>query len=63
MQTTPCTVDMPPAGCDAGKKLRATRKSRFINRLAALSSEQKIGIIDFFSAHPNYENKIDWNNK
>lgn len=37
-------------------------KDRLIDRLD-LSDEQKNEVKAFFKAHPNYENKIDWNRK
>ena len=37
-------------------------KDRFIDKLE-LSDEQKEELKAFFKAHPNYENKIDWNKK
>lgn len=37
-------------------------KTRFINNLN-LTDDQKTKLKTFFKNHPNYENKIDWNNK
>ena len=37
-------------------------KSHLINKLN-MSLDQKIEVEEFFKAHPNYENKIDWNNR
>lgn len=37
-------------------------KTRFINNLN-LTDDQKTTLKTFFKTHPNYENKIDWNNK
>jgi hypothetical protein len=39
-----------------------TKKARFIENLDTLSAEEKRKITDFFTKHPNYENRIDWNN-
>lgn len=38
------------------------KKDHLINKLN-LTDDQKQEIIDFFSKHPNLENKIDWNRK
>ena len=40
-----------------------TKKTRFINKLVALSEKEKITLIAFFSANPVFENRINWNNK
>ena len=40
-----------------------TKKARFINKLSALSAKEKKESISFFTVHPVYENRIDWNNK
>lgn len=37
-------------------------KDRLIDKLN-LTDEQKTQLKDFFNKHPNYESKIDWNNK
>lgn len=37
-------------------------KDHFIDKLD-LTDEQKAELKDFFKKHPNYESKIDWNNK
>ena len=37
-------------------------KSHLINKLN-MSLDQRIEVEEFFKAHPNYENKIDWNRK
>ena len=44
-------------------KLFLESKDRFINKLSALSPEEKSKLIKFFRDHSNYENQIDWNNK
>ena len=44
-------------------KLFLESKDRFINKLSALSPEEKSKLIKFFRGHSNYENQIDWNNK
>jgi len=38
-------------------------KDHLIDKLYNLSREQKEEIKAFFKKHPNYENKIDWNNR
>ena len=38
-------------------------KDHLIDRLPTLSSEQKEELKAFFRKHPNYENKVDWNNR
>lgn len=38
------------------------KKDAIIKKIPNLSPEQKETLITFFNAHPNYENKIDWNN-
>jgi hypothetical protein len=40
-----------------------TKKTRFIEKLDALSAGEKREITDFFTKHPNYENRIDWNSR
>jgi uncharacterized protein YceK len=42
--------------------MKTTRKARFIEKMEALSEEEKKEVTDFFTMHPNYENHIDWNN-
>jgi uncharacterized protein YceK len=39
-----------------------TKKARFIEKLDALSADERKKTTDFFTKHPNYENHIDWNN-
>jgi hypothetical protein len=38
-----------------------TKKARYIEKLDALSAEQKKAVTDFFTKYPNYEKHIDWN--
>jgi len=38
------------------------RKDHLIKKIPSLDDTQKQKVIDFFARHPNYENKIDWNN-
>jgi hypothetical protein len=45
------------------KSKKFTKKARFIKKLAALSAFQKCAAINFFTLHPNYENRIDWNRR
>jgi len=40
-----------------------TKKARFINKLTCFSLNEKKNLIDFFTANPVYESRIDWNNK
>ena len=40
-----------------------TKKTRFINKLSALSAHEKKDLIAFFSTNPVFESRIDWNNK
>jgi hypothetical protein len=40
-----------------------TKKIRFIEKLDTLSAAEKREITAFFTQHPNYENRIDWNNR
>jgi hypothetical protein len=40
-----------------------TKKARYIEKLDALSADEKKAAIDFFTKYPNYEEYIDWNNK
>ena len=40
-----------------------TKKSRFINKLAALSANDRNELIAFFTENPIFENLIDWNNR
>jgi len=37
------------------------KKDHIIRKMPNLTSEQKEELINFFSRHPNYENRIDWN--
>jgi hypothetical protein len=41
----------------------STRKARFIDALSTLSDAEKDGVKYFFSKHPVYESRIDWNAK
>ncbi|MFW6225421.1 MAG: hypothetical protein ACOC3V_00515 [bacterium] len=38
------------------------KKDHIIKKIPSLTDEQKKELIDFFNRHPNYENKINWNN-
>jgi hypothetical protein len=38
-------------------------KDHLIKKNSNLNMEQKATLIDFFKSHPNFEKKIDWNNK
>jgi Leucine-rich repeat (LRR) protein len=40
-----------------------TKKARFIEKLSSLSAEEKRQAIEFFTKHPIYESRIDWNKK
>ena len=40
-----------------------TKKARIINKLLALSADEKKALIEFFTENHVYENRIDWNNK
>jgi hypothetical protein len=40
-----------------------TQKARFIETNSALTQKEKERALIFFTRHPNYENRIDWNKK
>jgi hypothetical protein len=45
------------------KMLLPEKKDHVIKKLKNLSGDQKEELIAFFKKYPNYESKIDWNNK
>jgi hypothetical protein len=54
-------LDITTANLYGEGQMTTTRKARPIEKLEALSAEEKKENTDFFTKHSNYENHIDWN--